>query len=230
MYKYVFIDLDDTIWDFHTNAKLTLRQIFEESDLGNYYNNFEEFFGIYARKNIELWNDYSKGKITKDFLMAERFRYPLARMGINNFQLAEAIGNKYLEILPSKKALMTDAVEVLDYLTQKYPLSIISNGFIEIQYKKINSSGIRHYFKHIVLSEDAGALKPDPRIFEYALKLNGASPHETIMIGDSYDADIRGAQSAGIDQVYFPPRGHHDQENRPATYTINRLLELKDIL
>ncbi|MDD2284466.1 MAG: YjjG family noncanonical pyrimidine nucleotidase [Paludibacter sp.] len=229
MYKFVFIDLDDTIWDFHTNARLSLQQMFDEGNLKKHFKSFDEFFTIYAKKNIELWEAYGKGEITRDFLMAERFRYPLARMGVDDLQMAEEIGHQYLEILPTKTALMADAIEILDYLKQKYTLSLISNGFTEVQYKKINSSGIGHYFSHIILSEEAGALKPDPKIFEHALQLNRAAAHETIMIGDSYEADIRGAQQAGIDQVYFPLNGHY-KENQPATYKISRLMELKNIL
>jgi YjjG family noncanonical pyrimidine nucleotidase len=229
MYKYVFIDLDDTIWDFHTNARLTLHQMYDEGDMNKHFESFEEFFRIYAKKNIELWEAYGKGEITREFLMAERFRYTLSRMGVDDHQLAEAIGHQYLEILPTKTALMPDAIEVLDYLKQKYPLTLISNGFTEVQYKKINSSGIRHYFNHIILSEEARALKPDPKIFEYALQLNGAQPHEAIMIGDSYEADIRGAINAGIDQVFFPLNKQYDK-NQPATYKISRLIELKEFL
>ena len=124
---------------------------------------------------------------------------------------------------------MPHAIEMLDYLSAKYPLTIISNGFTEVQYKKIRSSNIGHYFSHMVLSEAAGALKPDKRIFEYAMQLNGCNnPKECIMIGDSYEADIIGAQNAGIDQVYYPL--HSSSENKKTTYRINSLRELKEIL
>ena len=152
MYKYVFIDLDDTIWDFHANAKLSLHDMFIDRELGRYFENFEEFFRIYAKRNIELWEAYGKGEITKEFLMSERFRYPLAKMGVDDRELAEEIGIQYLDILPTKTALMPYAKEILDYLHAKYPLTIISNGFTEVQYKKLRSSDIEHYFSHIVLS------------------------------------------------------------------------------
>jgi putative hydrolase of the HAD superfamily len=229
MYKFIFIDLDDTIWDFHENARLSLADMFTGRRLDRYFSDFEEFFSIYAKKNIELWEAYGKGEITKDFLMAERFRYPLARMGVNDQELAEEIGHQYLEILPTKTALMPYAIETLDYLSSKYPLTIISNGFTEVQYRKIRSSNIEHYFSHIVLSEAAGALKPDKRIFEYAMQLNNCSnPKECIMIGDSYEADIVGAQNAEIDQVYYPL--NTDAENKKATYRIKSLRELRGIV
>ncbi len=230
MYKYVFIDLDDTIWDFHANARLSLNDMFIDRHLDRYFVDFDEFFSIYARRNIELWEAYGKGEITKEFLMAERFRYPLAKMGVDDLQLAEEIGIQYLDILPTKTALMPYAIETLDYLHQKYPLTIISNGFTEVQYKKLRSTNIEHYFSHIVLSESAQALKPDKQIFDYALKLNNALSSEAIMIGDSYEADIKGAQNAMIDQVYFPLHPI-DMQHRPnCTYMINSLKEIKSIL
>ena len=229
MYKFVFIDLDDTLWDFHTNTRLSLQQMYVNRKLSEHFQSFDEFFTIYAKKNIELWEAYGKGEITKDFLMAERFRYPLSRMGVDDEQLAAEIGHQYLDILPTQTALMPDAIEVLDYLKAKYSLSIISNGFTEVQYKKLKSCGIEHYFAHVVLSEEANALKPDKKIFEYALQLNNALPEEAIMIGDSYEADIKGAQNANIDQVYFPLNNEF-KENQPATYRISKLKDLTDIL
>lgn len=229
MYKAVFIDLDDTIWDFHTNARLSLEDMFNDRNLDRYFSDFDEFFTIYAKKNIELWEAYGKGEITQEFLKAERFRYPLSRMGVDDEALAAEIGRQYLEILPTKTTLMSYAREVLEYLYAKYPLTIISNGFTEVQYRKINSSGIGHYFQHVVLSEAAGALKPDKRIFEYALGLNNVEASDAIMIGDSYEADIRGAQNAGIDQIYFPLPGHNKPEQK-ATHTIHSLKIVMDII
>lgn len=230
MYRYVFLDLDDTIWDFHANARLSLQDMFADRKLDRYFSDFDEFFRIYAKRNIELWEAYGKGEIEKEFLMAERFRYPLAKMGVDDAELAEQIGIQYLDILPTKTALMPYAVEILEYLYRKYPLTIISNGFTEVQYKKLKSSNIEHYFKHIVLSESAGALKPDKQIFEYALKLNNATAKESIMIGDSYEADIKGAQNAGIDQIYFPLHPITMDQKPTCTYLINSLSEIKALL
>jgi len=198
--------------------------------LDNYFSGFDEFFRIYAKRNIELWEAYGKGEITQDFLKSERFRYPLAKMGVDDQQLAEEIGKQYLEILPTKTVLMPHAREMLEYLSAKYPLTLLSNGFTEVQYKKIRSSNIEHYFTHVVLSEAAGALKPDKKIFDYALQLNSTTASETIMIGDSYVADIEGARNAGIDQIYYPLNKNESIENKPTTYRINSLSEVFEIL
>lgn len=228
-YRFVFIDLDDTLWDFHTNARISLELMFNDRGLDSYFSNFDEFFRIYAKRNIELWEAYGKGEITQEHLKAERFRYPLSKMGIDDAALAEEIGHQYLDILPTQKVLMPDALNVLNYLKSRYPLTIISNGFKETQHRKINSAGIAEFFAHIVLSEEAGALKPDPRIFEYAMQLNDARPEECIMIGDSYAADIQGAINAGIDQVYYPLNGNKS-DNQHSTFLISQLSELYQIL
>ena len=228
MYKYIFLDLDDTIWDFHANTKLTLNEIYETRNLGEYFDSFEQYFSIYSKRNLELWDLYGRGEVTKDALSLERFLHPLREVGLEDEKLALKIGQEYLDLMPSRTTLVPHAIELLDYLAPKYPLTIVSNGFIEVQYRKLKNCQLEHYFSHVVLSEEAGALKPDKRIYEYALQLNGATASETIMIGDSYDADIYGAQNAGIDQIYF--RYSKKQTNQPATFTVDSLQEIMKIV
>ena len=230
MYKTVFIDLDDTLWDFHANAKSSLQEIYEIKKLGQYFDSFEQYFSIYAKRNIELWEEYGKGTISKEELSLERFLHPLIQVGIDNSILAKEIGEEYLGLLPTRTMLVEYASDLLEYLYPKYPLTIVSNGFVEVQYKKLKSCHIEHYFSHVVLSEAAQALKPDKRIFEYALQLNNASASETIMIGDSYEADIKGAQNAGIDQLYFNPKSPIKEFNKQATHKVTKLQEILEIL
>lgn len=229
-YKCVFIDLDDTLWDFHANAKSSLHEIYDNRNLSQYFDSFEQYFSIYAKRNIELWEQYGKGTISKKELSLERFLHPLIQVGINNSILAKEIGDEYLEILPTRTALIPFAKELLDYLYPKYPLTIVSNGFIEVQYKKLDSCQLGHYFSHVVLSEAAKALKPDKQIFEFAMQLNKVTARECIMIGDSYEADILGARNAEIDQVYFNPNREIPSNSLPTTYHIRKLDEILKIL
>jgi YjjG family noncanonical pyrimidine nucleotidase len=230
MYKNVFIDLDDTLWDFHANAKSSLAEIYDRRNLGQFFDSFEQYFSIYAKRNIELWEEYGKGTISKAELSLERFSHPLIQVGVDNAPLAKEIGEEYLALLPSRTMLVPHAKELLEYLYPKYPLTIVSNGFVEVQYKKLNSCRLEQYFAHVVLSEAAQALKPDKRIFEYALQLNNANASETIMIGDSYEADIVGAQNAAIDQIYFNPKLTQPDKNKPSTFHVNSLSKIMDIL
>jgi len=152
-YKCVFIDLDDTLWDFHANAKSSLQELYDLKNLGQYFDSFEQYFTLYAKRNIELWEEYGKGTISKAELSLERFQHPLIQVGIDNAPLAKEIGDEYLALLPSRTMLIPHAKELLEYLAPKYPLTIVSNGFVEVQYKKLNSCNIDHYFAHVVLSE-----------------------------------------------------------------------------
>ncbi len=207
-YKYIFVDLDDTIWDFHANAKEALHDVFFAKELDRHTHSFEEFYKIYSKRNLELWSQYGQGLITKDFLIVERFYFPLLEIGINDKELALKMNNSFLKQLATKTNLVPYAKELLDFCKEnKLPLSIISNGFVEVQYKKLRNAGIENYFQHVVLSEAVGALKPDPKIFEHALNLNHAQKDEVLMIGDSFDADIIGASLTGIDAVFLNHTG-----------------------
>ena len=226
-YKYIFIDLDDTIWDFERNAKSSLADVYETKCLNRYFNDFEHFFDLYITNNAVLWKLYGEGKITKKELNLRRFKYPFSMVGVEpDDEFVLQMGHDYLNLLPVKTALLPHALELLEHLSPRYPLTIVSNGFIEVQQRKMASSGIEQYFSHVVLSENVGALKPDKRIFEHALSLNGAQPHETIMIGDNFEADICGAQNAGIDTIYFNPKEKPIPETqKPPTFHIKSLKE-----
>ena len=229
-YSCVFIDLDDTLWDFHANAKSSLQEIYDAKNLNQYFDSFDQYFSIYAKRNVELWEQYGKGTISKQELSLERFLHPLIQVGINNSTLAKQIGDEYLELLPTRKALIPFAKDLLEYLYPKYPLTIVSNGFIEVQYKKLHSCHIEQYFTHVVLSEAAKALKPDKRIFDFAMQLNNVSASQCIMIGDSYEADIIGGKNAMIDQIYFDPKEKTLSGSFPATYHVKNLQEILAIL
>ena len=215
-YKFLFIDLDDTLWDFHTNAKLSLHDVFTQEKLFERFQDFDAFYEIYSKRNLELWAQYGQGLITKEFLSTERFLYPLRKVGINDAALATSMNARFLDILATKTELVPYAREILEVITNKnIPVTLISNGFIEVQYRKMRSANIEHYFTHVVLSEMVGALKPNPEIFEYALKLNNAHKDEVLMVGDSFEADIEGALASGIDAAYL------NTYNRPMTIDIN---------
>jgi len=230
--KYIFVDLDDTIWDFERNAKSSLMDVFDSKHLNRYFDSFEHFFDLYITNNTLLWKLYSEGKVTKVELNLQRFRYPFSQMGVEvDDEFVLQMGRDYLNLLPEKTALMPYALELLEYLSPRYPLTIVSNGFIEVQQRKMERSGIGHYFSHVVLSENVGALKPDKLIFEHALLLNNAQPHETIMIGDNFEADICGAQNAGIDTIYYNPKGKLVPKiQKPPTFQIKSLEEVVSVI
>ena len=228
-YKHIYFDLDRTIWDFDSNSKDAFSGIYDKYDLGRFYENFEHFFKVYTKHNDSLWALYREGKIVKNVLSKLRFEQTLEEVGVKDEELAANIGKDYIELSPTKKQLFPGSHETLAYLKEKYHLHIITNGFKEVQYKKLNNCELDQYFDKIFISEEIGYKKPHPEIFRYAITSVNARKSESIMIGDDFEVDIMGAKDFGIDQVYFNPHGEKNELNG-ITHEISSLLELKEIL
>ncbi len=228
-YKHIFFDLDRTLWDFEKNSEETFMEIFLNYNLQSIVNqDFDSFFSRYKEINHQLWDDYRVGKIEKDFLSVERFRKTLAEFGVENQDLAVKMSIDYVQISPTKQNLFPCAVEVLEYLFPKYNLHIITNGFPEVQHVKMEKSGLNKYFKTLVISEEVGFKKPSVEIFEKSFELSLAKPTESIMIGDDSEVDILGANNAGIDSIWV--NYYNEKQTQQATYSVNSLKEILDIL
>lgn len=235
-YKAIFIDWDDTIGDFIGAASTSLHEIYDMYHMTDYFESYDEFSHLYHLHNLQLWQLYGDDKVTKEFLWVDRFRWPILHGSKSQVvpsaqidQLAYQIGEDFLRLTTAHFSLLPGAEELVRYLAQKYPLVVLSNGFIEVQYDKINRSGLRDCFAHIVLSEEVGCQKPNPRIYETALQLCGMRAEEVLMIGDSWYSDIRGAINAGIDQLWITNR-NTIADNQTATYIVENLQEIYDIV
>jgi len=226
MKKHIFFDLDHTIWDFDRNAEETLNELYHTyrlDELG--LNSCEDFISTYTQNNHQLWTDYHLGKITKDFLRAERFNKTFIQLGIHPDSVPHEFENDYVAISPTKTNLFEAAEEVLAYLQQNYSLHIISNGFKETTLTKMNLSNLNPYFENVIISEDVGVNKPNPQIFEYALDKAKATKAESVMIGDSLEADIYGALGFGLDAIFFNPT----QKDKPEDVK-QEITHLKELL
>lgn len=229
MYKHVFLDFDDTIYDTRGNSNIALQELYEHFNLNRFFDRFDLFSEIYWKRNHEVWALYSQGKMTRQELIVERFLYPLQQAGTGSVEMALELSDWFLDRTAQKSGLIAGAVELLDYLKPNYHLHVISNGFTEVQYRKMKSAGVDGYFEEIILSEAVGVNKPDPAIFEYALQKAGAQATESIMIGDNFDTDIVGAIGSKIDQVFFNPKEDFIAPVSP-TYEVRSLQEIKHIL
>lgn len=206
MIKHIFFDLDHTIWDFDRNAHETLMELYEVHKLKELgLTSAENFIATYTVNNHQLWAQYHVGKITKEALRQERFRKTFLDLGLQPEVIPANFESDYVAMGPTKTNLFDGAEKVLTYLQTKYHLHIISNGFKEAVVTKMTVSNLNPYFKNVVISEDVGVNKPDKAIFEYALNLAQAQKQESIMIGDSLEADIYGAQNFGIKAIFFNP-------------------------
>ena len=227
-YRIIFFDLDHTLWDFDTNAYDCIRELYEEYELQQAAE-FEAFFTTYEKINQRLWTEYEAGNLRKDVLRSLRFHLTMKNFGIDDYDLAERFGRAYTDNCPRKTNLFPHAKEVLDYLRPKYQMAIISNGFPEVQDIKLKACGIADYFDKVFISEVVGYQKPRPEIFHAAVTAFNTKKRHCLMIGDSWERDILGAQNYGIDQVYFNPK-QQQQQGRKATYEIASLKELLEIL
>ena len=236
-YKAVFLDWDDTIGDFHGAADLALAQMYEKYQLDRYFASLDEFVGLYKPHNLELWAKYGEDKVTKEYLSLDRFLFPLMHGSLypngetaQVIRLAMTMSDDFLALTTAHFSLLPGAEEIVRYLAEKYPLTIVTNGFIEVQYEKFDKSGLRDCFAHIVLSEEVGCQKPNPRIFEEALRMNGLQAEDVVMLGDSWNSDIQGAINAGIDQIWIRKSNDPLPEGQSATYLVQSLSEVMEIL
>jgi putative hydrolase of the HAD superfamily len=227
-YQHIFFDLDGTLWDFEGNSRETQKELFKVFRLEKYCNKFENFNRIYQKYNDQVWSDYRKGRISKEKLKWYRFYLTLKDCGLCDKVLAKKLDVFYLNEAPKKKKLIPGTMELLAYLSETYELHILTNGFNEVQFIKMENSGLNSFFQSVITSEDAGALKPNLLIFQYALKKTGAKQKKSLMVGDIFEVDIIGAKNAGIDQAFFNPE--EDNVPEPVTYEIARLEELIGIL
>ena len=229
-YTHVFFDLDHTLWDFDNNAKEALMDLYVNYELETKtIVSFDLFYRTYLRHNAILWDRYEKGYITTEELKWRRMWRTLLDFKIADEKLSKDLAGSFLNILPTKKGVFDYTFEILDYLQNKgYQLHLITNGFEKTQRSKLHHSNLAQYFKHIVTSEISNSVKPKKEIFEYAIKKAGCKMQDGIMIGDNLEADIKGAQKAGMDTIF----ANHIKatcEINP-TYIINHLKELENIL
>lgn len=234
-YRDLFVDFDDTLYDTHGNSVIALQETFDKYALWQYFDNPQLFYDAYWEANIDLWGRYSKGEITRDYLIVERFRRPLSvgkELEVTE-QLCREMSDRFLDFCSTKPGVVEGAHELMDYLREKgYRMHMTSNGFHEVQYKKLAACGLLDYFDTIVLSEDAGVNKPSQAFFDYAFSRTGAKPDTTLMIGDNMQTDIKGAMEAGIDAMLFNRWSYDIKSGDPVvpTYVVSRLLDIKQIL
>lgn len=241
-YTDLFIDFDDTLYDTHGNAILALQELYADFHLDRYFERPEQFTVPYWETNVELWDLYSSGRIERDYLIVERFRRPLAC----GFEVCEdgerrpfspsreyclEVSDHFLDLCACKPGVVPGAHELVRALRAAgYRLHICSNGFHEVQYRKLRACGLLDLFDTIILSEDAGANKPAPQYFDYAFAQTGARPESTLMIGDNFKTDILGAKAAGLDVMFFNRKPAIFTASEPVNYEVHSLPEIQALL
>jgi putative hydrolase of the HAD superfamily len=206
--KHVFFDLDHTLWDFDKNSGLTFDKIFK---LHNIEASLNDFLKAYEPINFQYWKLYREEKVNKADLRYGRLKDAFGEINVEiSDAIIDTLSEDYITYLSTFNHVFDGADEILKYLSDRYHLHIITNGFEEAQEKKMIASNMRHYFKTVTNSEMVGVKKPNPKIFNYALEIAKAEPQQSIMIGDNLEADIEGALNVGMDAILFDYAQVHD--------------------
>ena len=226
---WIWFDLDDTLWNFHDNSLVALREIYREYELDRFWPTEQQWLDDYHAVNDELWRLYSRGEITRDVLRMERFRRPLVSAGCADAEAREMsamLDSVYLGKLGKMSGTVPGAYDVLNRLRPFYNIGILSNGFAEVQYGKMASAGLSPLIDCVVLSDEMEINKPDRRLFDYACRKAGTEAGQCLLVGDNPDTDIAGAVGAGWKAIYFCPQAEKsdkkltDKENMPAPQVV----------
>jgi putative hydrolase of the HAD superfamily len=227
--KHLFFDLDRTLWDFEKNSETALGILYEDLKLGDHMRSFNAFHKTYKKINARLWHAYGQGKLSKEELRIKRFNDTLKSFQINDPNLAAQLGEGYIKISPFQTNLFPGTKEtLLDLKNDDYELHIITNGFKEVQYIKLEQSGLREFFDVIVCSEEVGKNKPAPEVFQYALSLAKSDADESIMIGDDYLVDVVGAERHGMKGILFDP--HYSYKDGTHDWHIDHLEKIPGLI
>ncbi len=223
--KHIFFDLDHTLWDFETNSNKTFSFIFERNNLQV---NFNDFIEVYKPINFRYWKLFREDRVSKADLRYGRLREAFDAIGFDlSDEMIHLLSEDYITYLADHNTLFDNAVPVLNYLSPLYTMHIITNGFEEVQHRKLQNSNLLPFFDQVITSEKVGVKKPSPLIFEYALKIAGARAHESVMIGDNFEADILGAMNVGMQAIFCKFNGEIATKKVPM---VDNLLELKNLL
>lgn len=226
-FTHIFFDLDHTLWDYDYNARKVLTDLYAQFDLGNYLTaSTDGFVKNFFKVNSELWYYYNSGEISRDEIRKQRFPKVFKYCGYVNDELAEVAGEYFLFHCPRQTRLMPDADILLNYLYKKYQLSIVTNGFTEVQAIKMKCSGLSKYFSYVFTSETTGHRKPAPELFYHALEVTKGDKAMSLMIGDNHYTDIVGAVNAGITPLFYNPSGTKKSDCELQVTHLSELLKI----
>ncbi|XOV93040.1 MAG: YjjG family noncanonical pyrimidine nucleotidase [Bacteroidota bacterium] len=226
-YTHIFFDLDHTLWDYDYNARKVLMEIYDHFDLEKTTNTTSEgFLRLFFKVNAALWHRYNLGIIGRDEIRNDRFP-SILRQCKGDPTKGDLLSDYFLHHCPRQPKIIDGADQILAYLSEKYKIYIITNGFDDVQWIKLKASGLGIYVHDMYTSETIGHRKPSKEIFEYALSETKTTPELSVMVGDNPVTDIDGANNAGLFSVLFDPTG---QVKAKAGISISRFDELRQLL
>lgn len=225
MKRFVLLDLDDTIYDFHKAEHIALSRTLTTLGLEPR----AEVLDRYSAINAAQWRLLEQGELTREQVKERRYRLLFDEFSIDVDPAKAA--RMYEHNLSIGHYFVDGAKELLEALSATYELYLVSNGSVHIQTPRIASGDIEKYFKQIFISEAVGYNKPDPAFFDAVFStIPDFEKEKAVIIGDSLSSDIRGGKNVGITTVWFHPSGEASTITVQPDYTIQRLEELPVLL
>lgn len=225
--KMIYFDLDHTLWDFEKNSRVCLGILYNRYLLNSTMDK-NTFIDVYEKNNDILWEMYRKKEIEVSKLKLKRFENTLKELNYSyEDTLIKTLNEAYINLLAEQDKTFDGTHEVLRYLKSKYEIGIITNGFKEIQFKKLKSANLETFFKIVITSDSIGIPKPDKRIFDYAAKVSEFKHNEILYIGDDLQTDVIASKKAGFESIWFNYKKKNTSED---VFQINSLLELLTLL
>ncbi len=221
-YQAIFFDADDTLFDYPRAERTALEACLFEFGVRV---GAETVLASYRRHNLDVWRAFERGETDQIRLRVDRFRRLADELDLPDLPV-ERVSTYYLEALSGQPHLLPGALDVIEALAARYPLALITNGIASVQRRRFAASPITRFFKSVVISEEIGIAKPDPRIFEPALREIGVAATDVLFVGDSVTSDMAAARNAGMDFVWLNPDGKPVPSGQRAAYVIADIRDL----
>ncbi|OOM69970.1 pyrimidine 5'-nucleotidase YjjG [Clostridium puniceum] len=225
-YEIIIFDADETLFDFKKSERDAFKNAMLEFNI-EYDENYH--LKIYQDINTLIWKEFEEGFITQEKLKIERFKRLSDKLKIDFDEYR--FSKSYMKHLANGSFLYENSLNLVKKLHKDYKLAIVTNGLKNVQDNRIRKSIIAKYFDAIVISEEVKISKPNPKIFEYALKnMNHTDKSKVLMVGDSLTSDIQGGINFGIDTCWYNPSETQNVTGITPTYEISNLIALNDVL
>ena len=225
MMEFLFLDLDDTILDFHKAERIALAKTLESFGVAPE----DEVLARYHVINLQHWERLETGELTRDQVQEGRFRVLFQELGrtVDPVQVTRT----YERNLGIGHYFLPGAEEAVQSLHKKYRLFLASNGTASVQEGRLTSAGLYPYFAQVFISQELGYNKPAKPFFDACFaRIPGFDPRKAIMVGDSLTSDILGGKNAGLRTCWVNPTHASARPDILPDYEIESIAQLESLL